>query len=141
MDHIVYCDKKAGELSRLLAGEQTMVIRGAAGRKLPYGRISVGESLYFLENDGSGRIVAKGVVSDVFYSEKMTPEESERLIAENMERLKLTDPQKKRWSGKRYLCLAGVAKVSQIQPFTYTREKNMDDWIIVENIEDIKETI
>jgi hypothetical protein len=35
MDHIVYCDKKAKELARLLSGEQTMVIRGAAGRKRP----------------------------------------------------------------------------------------------------------
>lgn len=37
MDHIVYCDKKAKELPRLLSGEQTMVIRGATGRKLPHG--------------------------------------------------------------------------------------------------------
>lgn len=85
--------------------------------------------------------MAKGTVSDVFHSEKLTPEESESLIKEHMPRLKLTDAQKKRWSGKRYLCLTGVAEVAEIMPFTYAREKNMDDWVIVEHIEDIKETV
>lgn len=138
MDHIVYCDAKAKELLRLLAGEQTMVIRGATGRKLPHGRVAVGETLYFLENYGSRLIVAKGRVSDVLHSDKLTAEESERIIEENMPRLKLTDAQRKRWSGKRYLCLIGVSEVTGITPFTYAREKNMDDWIAVENIRDVQ---
>lgn len=45
MDYIVYCDKKAKELSRLLSGEQTMVIRGAAGRKLPHGRVAINDTV------------------------------------------------------------------------------------------------
>ena len=138
MDHIVYCDKKAGELERLLSGDQTMVIRGAAGRKLPHGRVSVGDNLFFINNDGGGRIVARGVVSDVFCSERLTAEESESLIMDNISRLKLTEDQKRRWSGKRYLCLTGVSEVKEIPPFAYAREKNMDDWIIVEDIETIK---
>ena len=140
MDHIVYCDKKAKELSRLLSGEQSMVIRGAAGRKLPHGRAGIDDTVYLIENDGSGIICAKGMVSSVFNSEKLSLEESEKIIEENMARLKLTEAQKKRWIGKRYLCLIGLKDIHKIEPFSYVREKNMDDWIIVESIEDIKKS-
>lgn len=138
MDHIVYCDKKAKELSRLLSGEQTMVIRGAAGRKLPHGRVAINDTVYLIENDGSGIIRAKGIVSSAFHSDKLSLEESEKVIEENMDKLKLTEDQKKRWIGKRYLCLIGLKDIHEIEPFSYVREKNMDDWIIVESIDDIR---
>jgi len=138
MDHIVYCDKKAKELSRLLSGEQSMVIRGATGRKLPHGRVAIDDTIYLIENDGSGIIRAKGIVSSVFHSDRLSLEESEKIIKGNMGQLKLTEAQKKRWIGKRYLCLIGLKDIHEIEPFSYVREKNMDDWIILESIEDIK---
>ena len=138
MDHIVYCDKKSKELSRLLSGEQSMVIRGAAGRKLPHGRVAIDDTIYLIENDGNGIIRAKGIVFSVFHSDRLSLEESEKIIEENMGQLKLTEAQKKRWIGKRYLCLIGLKDIHEIEPFSYVREKNMDDWIIVESIEDIK---
>jgi hypothetical protein len=139
MEHIAYCDAKAKELENLLGGSKAMLIRGAMGRKLPHGRVFVGERIYLLENDSSGMIRAKGIVSDVFHSDKLSPEESEHIIEENMARLKLTEAQKKRWVGKRYLCLVGIKDVKEIEPFSYVREKNMDDWIIVEKINDVME--
>ena len=39
MDNIVYLDFKARELENLKNGQKTMIIRGAMGRKLPYGRL------------------------------------------------------------------------------------------------------
>ena len=47
MDHIVYVDAKSKELGSILDGFKTMIIRGAAGRKLPHGRVSEGDVLYF----------------------------------------------------------------------------------------------
>ena len=41
MDHVVYLDAKEKELDKLLSGEKSMIIRGAAGRKLPQDRKSV----------------------------------------------------------------------------------------------------
>ena len=35
MEHLAYCDTKAKVLDKLLKGTKTMIIRGAAGRKLP----------------------------------------------------------------------------------------------------------
>ena len=40
MTHLVYCDNvgKKGErpIDKILAGKKTMVVRGAAGRKIPH---------------------------------------------------------------------------------------------------------
>ncbi|UCH03160.1 MAG: hypothetical protein JSV20_05140 [Candidatus Bathyarchaeota archaeon] len=47
MDHVVYVDAKVKELDALLVGRKTMIIRGATGRKLPYGRVYGNDVLYF----------------------------------------------------------------------------------------------
>lgn len=43
MVHLVYCDNsgKKGErvLDKILSGTKTMVVRGAAGRKIPHSRV------------------------------------------------------------------------------------------------------
>ena len=138
MEHLAYCDSKARELERLLKGEKSMLIRGAAGRKLPHGKVRAGEKVYLIENDGSGRIKALGIVKGVFHSDKLTPEESELLIRENQDKLMLTPAQSKRWTGKRYLCLVELEDVREIEPFSYERASNMDDWIVVESMDQIR---
>ena len=100
MDHVVYVDAKANEMDMLLDGEKTMIIRGAAGRKLPYGRVKTEDVLYFIKNNGEGEVKAKAIVSNVFNSEKMAKEESIVLVEENQGKLKLTKKQFKRWAGK-----------------------------------------
>ena len=117
MDHIVYVDAKANEMEQLLDGEKTMVIRGAAGRKLPYGRVDAGDVLYFINNNGEGQVKAKGVVSNVFNSEKMTKEESICLVEENQDKLKLNKKQFNRWAGKRYIVLIEVISIEGIEAF------------------------
>ena len=64
MVHLVYCDNKEKELEKILNGSKTMIIRGAAGRKIPHSRVFKDEILYFMEK-GSKKITAKAVVSDV----------------------------------------------------------------------------
>lgn len=46
MDNVVYLDYKAKEFENLKNGKKTMIIRGAMGRKLPYGRVSKSDILY-----------------------------------------------------------------------------------------------
>lgn len=136
MEHLVYCDAKAKVLQKLLEGTKTLIIRGAAGRKCPHGRVFEGETVYFVENTGDGIIKAKATVSSVFNSEKMTEEESKALVESKQDELNLSPAQMKRWAGKKVLCLVGVSNVEKIEePMVYERKKNMDDWIIVEKIE------
>jgi hypothetical protein len=85
--------------------------------------------------------VAKGEVAGVINSDRLSEEASIQLIKDHMEKLKLTDDQLKRWSGKRFLCLIELKNVTYITPFTYERAGNMDDWITVESIDEIKKEI
>jgi len=139
MKHIVYVDFKSKELEQLLSGKKTMIIRGAPGRKLPYGRVNEEDILYFINNNGEGVIKAKGIVSKVFNSEKMDKETSNKLVQDNQDRLQLTEKQLTKWSGKRYIVLITVENIEEIKliNFDKSKYKNMDDWIILEDIENI----
>lgn len=139
MEHVVYLDARAKELDKLLLGRKSMILRGATGRKLPYGRINVGDTLYFINNNAEGLIKAKGGVLFVFNSEKMNTDESIALLKKNQDKLQLTDKQLQRWGGKRYIVLVEVSDIEKIKPLVFDKKKyrTMDDWLIVENIEAI----
>jgi hypothetical protein len=140
MDHVVYLDAKAKELAEILSGNKTMIIRGAAGRKMPYGRVSQDDMLYLIENDGSGLVRAIAKVASVFNSEKMTQAESIALVEQNQDKLQLTAPQTKRWAGKRYLVLIEIKEIEVLDGVRIDKLGfgNMDDWLPVENIEKVK---
>ncbi len=143
MDHVVYLDASAREMERILSGEKTMIIRGATGRKMPYGRVNAGDTLYFLNNDAEGLIRAKSVVTSVLNSDAMTEEESIRLVEQYQGQLQLTEKQRSRWGGKRYLVLIGIDKAETLSPFGVDKRAygNMDDWLMVEEIEKVKLTV
>jgi hypothetical protein len=136
MDHVVYLDAKAGELEKLLSEGKTAIIRGAAGRKMPYGRVQEGDMLYFLENDGSGQIKARATVASVFNSDKMDPESSAALVEHHQQNLQLSPAQTKRWAGKRYIVLIEVSNPEVLEPFLIDKSDfgNMDDWLLVGEI-------
>jgi hypothetical protein len=140
MDHVVYVDTKSGELEKLLSGEKTMIIRGATGRKLPYGRVFAGDRLYFIENDGSGQVKAQAEVVSVFNSDKMDQGESTALVEKNQTKLLLTPTQYTRWAGKRYLVLIEVSGLELLEPFQIDKSDygNMDDWLPVGEIDLVK---
>ena len=140
MDHIVYVDYKAKELDNLRSGKKTMIIRGATGRKLPYGRVHKGDILYFIENKGDSLVKAKARVKDVFNSEQLTRTESEELVNHNQNRLLLDSGMLKRFSGKRYLVLIIIEYFEELVPFKIDRSQysNMDDWLPVEDINKVK---
>jgi len=110
MVHLVYCDDKSKELNKILDGSKTMIIRGAAGRKIPHSRVFIDEILYFMEK-GSKKISAKAIVTDVQNFVKLSEEEIIQTIEDN--------------------------NVESIEPLDFDHQGNMDDWLIIEKIEDI----
>lgn len=140
IDHVVYLDAKAKELEKLLDGSKTMIIRGATGRKLPYGRVNKDDVLYFINNNAEGVVRAKGIVESVFNSDKITTEESVALVKKHQNKLQLSDAQFKKWGGKRYLVLIELKNIKEIESFTIDKSEygNMDDWLPVEKIEKVK---
>ncbi len=139
MDHIVYLDYKAKELENLRSGRKTMIIRGAMGRKLPYGRIEESDTLYFIENNGDGLLKAKATAHKVFCSGKLSKEESVALVDSFSDKLMLNTGLKRRFRGKRYLVLITLSNFTDIKPARFNREGfgSMDDWLPVGRIEDV----
>lgn len=140
MDHVVYVDAKQNELENLLCGSVRMLVRGATGRKLPYGRVQLGDRLFFVQNDGSGLVCAQAEVTMVWNSPSLSVEESSRIIEDNQKQLQLSPKQMQRWSGKRFLVLIGLNRVVPLPPFAFDRSAfgNMDDWLPVGDIESVR---
>ena len=140
MDHVVYLDYKAKELDNLRKGIKSMIIRGAMGRKFPYGKVEIGDRLFFIENKGDGLIKAFAFVSNVFNSEQLTEEESLKMIEINQNKLLLDNGLLKRFGGKRYLVLISIKDFCETENFKIDRTSfgNMDDWLPVGDIESVK---
>ena len=139
MVNLVYCDNtgKKGErvLDKILNGTKTMVVRGAAGRKIPHSRVFADETLYFMEK-GSLKITASAKVKDVKNYVKLSDEEITAVLEENQPKLNLSEKQKTRWH-KKCLCLVEFENVQAIEPMDFDHQGNMDDWLIIEKIEDV----
>lgn len=139
MVHLVYCDnagKKGSKvLDKILAGTKTMVVRGAAGRKIPHSRVFEGERLYFIEK-GSAEITATAIVKEVQNYVKLDDEGITKILADHQSKLNLSDKQKARWH-KKCLCLVEFENVEEISPLAFEHQGNMDDWLILEKIEDV----
>lgn len=139
MVHLVYCDNagKKGEkvLDKIMAGTKTMIIRGAAGRKIPHSRVFEEEILYFMEK-GSSKITARARVKHVENYVKLSDDEIDNILRDHQDKLNLSDKQKARWH-KKCLCLVEFQDVEPITPLEFEHQGNMDDWLILEKIEDV----
>ncbi|CAJ35589.1 hypothetical protein [Methanocella arvoryzae] len=139
MDHIVYVTRSSAELKELLSGERRAIVRGSLGKRAPYGKVKAGDMLFFTTGNGTSRVKATAVVSKVYDSPKLTPEENESILDDHDEKLQLTETEKEKLSKKRYLTLIEVADVNPVVPFTVTAygSGEDDDWESFDNIDSV----
>lgn len=135
MVHLVYCDNKENVIDKIMDGKKTMIIRGAAGRKIPHSRVFSGETLYFMEK-GTAKITASATVTNVQNLVKLTEEQINETLEQNQEKLQLTKREQERWH-KKCLCLVEFSDLQKIAPLDFEHQGNMDDWLIIEKIEDV----
>jgi hypothetical protein len=135
MVHLVYCDDKEKVLEKILDGTKTMIIRAAAGRKIPHGRVCAGETLYFMKK-GTSKISAMSTVKSVQNFVKLSEDEIIKTLADNQGKLNLSKKQQERWH-KKCICLVEFENVKEIEPLDFEHQVNMDDWLIIEKIEDV----
>lgn len=135
MVHLVYCDDKEKVLEKILDGTKTMIVRGAAGRKIPHSRVVEGETLYFLKK-GTKEISTMATVVNVQNYVKLAEDEIVKILEDNQSKLNLSDKQKERWH-KKCLCLVEFKDVREFGALEFEHQGNMDDWLIIEKIEDV----
>lgn len=85
---------------------------------------------------GTKKITAKAVVKDVQNYVKLSENEITKTIESNNSKLQLTDKQKERWH-KKCLCFVEFDNVESIEALNFDYQGNMDDWLIIEKIEDV----
>jgi hypothetical protein len=85
---------------------------------------------------GSAKISAKATVKSAKNFVKLSEDEIVKTLADNQEKLNLSQKQKERWH-KKCLCLVEFESVEPIEPLDFDHQGNMDDWIIIEKIEDV----
>ncbi len=117
MDHLVTLDSGENEIEKLINGDKSMIVHGANVKCTPYGIVSKGDVLYFVNDSQPAEIKAKGRVSSVYNSCRMTYEESFALVIRNQHKLCLPDKLFYKWAGKRYIVLIEMDEVREVQPF------------------------
>lgn len=113
-----------------------MTQRTAAGRKIPHSRVFEGETLYFMEA-GTAEISATATVKSVQNYVKLSEDEINKAFNDNADKLNLTEKQRTRWH-KKCICFVEFSNVKPIAPpLAFDHQGNMDDWLILEKIEDV----
>lgn len=135
MVHVVYCDHQEKELDKIMSGEKTMIIRAAMGRKIPHSRVFADETLYFMKK-GTSQITAMARVKSVQNFEKLSESEICKVLEDNQDQLVLSEKQKVRWH-KKCICLVAFEGVQNIGPLEFEHQGNMDDWLIIDKVEDV----
>jgi hypothetical protein len=67
---------------------------------------------------------------------KLSEDEIIKTLADNQGKLNLSKKQQERWH-KRCICLVEFENVQEIEPLDFEHQVNMDDWLIIEKIEDV----
>jgi len=86
---------------------------------------------------GTALISAYATVKYVQNFVKLTKDEMIRTLNDNQDKLNLTQKQKERWL-KKCLCLVEFNDIHKIDPpLAFDHQGNMDDWLIIDKIEDV----
>jgi len=134
MNHIVVLDKAAKELENLLRGKKQMILRGSMSKMVPYKKIKIKDILFLVGNNRKNEITASCEVKEVYFTNKLSVDESFALIDKFQSKLLLNTALKKRYVGKQYLSLITVENVKLLQeplrllPSFYLEIKKID-WI------------
>ncbi len=140
MEHVVFMNKKFKGLKKILSGEKTAEARYAQGKRLPHGRVAVGDTLYF-KSTGED-IYTRATVTKVYFSEKLTPDERTRVIEENNSQICMTDSEIEIAKTKRHISIIYFNNMEKIDSFAIDKSNysSMADWIPIEDVSKIKIT-
>jgi hypothetical protein len=137
MDHAVFVDLKTQELSRLMKGKTTAIIRGAVGRQMPCDKVFPGEYVYFVRDLGDKVAVARGLVRNSFRS-GLSLRATADLVNAHRVKLGFTDKEAKSWSKRKHVLLVELDKVKEIGPFAIEAGWGANGWTAVDYINKIR---
>lgn len=138
-NHLVFLSQGSRAIDKVITGQKTMLVRGGSSEKNIFTKVKKGDTLFFVEKNGTNYIECSAKVKDVTTTEELDEEEALGLIVENQKELALTAAQIKKWSAKPYLTFITFEQVETFEPFKVDECDyiNMEDWITLnKKIED-----
>ena len=140
MKYLVFLDRRAGELEKILSGIKTMLIKDLAPAQPTAQLVSPGDRLYFLRgNDECDLQVTATVVRAL----PVTSDPGEGLaqtLKEMQPKLQLTENQFNHWSGKKQILLVEFDSARKMEAIQVALNKitNESNWIAFEAFSLIK---
>ncbi len=142
MHHIAIMKKSWGLLPKILSGEKVIESRWYLNKSAPWGKIKMGDKIYF-KNSGEP-VTAEAVVSKVLEFESLTPKKVEELLLRYGNRdgvsVENMDQYFKLFKNKKYCLLIFLKNPKEIRPFNINKRGfgSMAAWISVSDIKTIK---
>lgn len=135
MIHIVICDNKERELDKIINKERTVLLRGAASRRIPHSRIFINDELYFVEK-GSNISKYHAVVKNADSYSKLTNVEIEEYFNKYKDKLNLTKKEEDKWK-KKCLCIIEFDEFKECEELTIPNYTPLEDWIMVSSLSEL----
>lgn len=135
MNHLVFLDRRAGELEKILSGTKSMIVKEFDPAQ-PAGQVvSPGDSLYFLRDQGECALRVKATVVRVLFFTNYIDEDLSYVLKEMQPRLQLTEDQYNYWSVKQEVVLIQFDCARKIDAIQIAPAKIKDrlDWIAFED--------
>jgi hypothetical protein len=131
MNHLVFLDRRAGELEKILSGIKTLIIKEIEPEGRPAWPVSAGDSLYFLRDQDECDLQVAATVVRVLPVKNDLGEELPQILKEMQPRLQLTEDQYNFWSIKKQVLLVEFEVAHKIGVIQIASNKILDrtDWI------------
>ena len=140
MDHVAILSKSSGLLEKILSGRKQIESRWYASRFPPWGKISVGDAIYFKYSGAP--VQAKARVKAVKQFSDLTPSRVSDLWHHYGKLIGIdeVEPQIESNRAKRYCILAYLEDVQRVRPFNINKKGfgNAAAWLPVGDINKVK---
>ncbi len=138
MDHIAILSKKEKFLNKILEGTKTIESRWYTHKKIPYKRISKGDTIYFKETGEPINVKCK--VEKVLFIDILNEENIAEIVNRFGDQIGIDKKYIINLKNKKYCTLIFIKDVEKIKAFKINKRGfgNMAAWITLDNIEKIK---
>ena len=131
MNHLVFLDRRAGELEKILSGVKTMLVKDFDPAQTTAHSIRPGEKLYFLRDRDECELQVAATVVRVLPVKNDLGEDLPQILKEMQPRLQLTEDQYNFWSIKKQVLLVEFEVAHKIGVIQIASNQILDrtDWI------------
>jgi ASC-1-like (ASCH) protein len=142
MDHVAYLKKSWGFLPKILSGAKRIESRWYKNKSLPWGKIKVGDTVYF-KNSGSPA-EARALVGRVLQFSNLTPSKVHAIFVKYYQLIGFDSSQfnyfYQLFKNKKYCLLIFLKNPRKVLPFEVNKTGFgvMSAWITIKNIDTIR---